>query len=105
MTDKSNVVPPQPEWRIVMRRVKAHGFAHAAGISAIGVAICALVDLDSLVSGRSGPVFWIAVFLLGVMFGCALLAGFFFFTEKPRPVEVLENRFSDTHVIHLSRKQ
>ena len=88
-----------------MRRVKARRFATASLISGFGLVVSVLFDFDALVSRQSGFVFWLAVVLVGVMFACALVAGFFSLTEQPKQVEVLENQYSSTHVIHLTPKQ
>ena len=105
MIDTSNIVPPQPRRRIVTRRVKTRRFAQATLIAGAGLAVSVLFDYDALVSRQLGFVFWLAVVLVGVMFACALVAGFFLLTERSRQVEILENPISDTNVIHLTSKQ
>ena len=104
MTHAPSVVPPQPRRRLVLRRVKAHRFANAAVVAALLAAVSALFDLDAFLAYRSGPVFWFAIFLLGITLVCALIAVLFLFTEQPKEVEVFETS-STSHVIHVARKQ
>jgi hypothetical protein len=105
MTETSNIIPPQPRRRIVKRQVKARRFAQATSISSVGLAASVLFGYDALLSRHSGLVLWLALVLVGVMLACALVAGFFFLTEQPKQVEVIEDPFSGTHVIHLTPKQ
>jgi hypothetical protein len=72
--------------------------------SGFGLVVSFLFDYDGLVSRQSGFAFWLAVVLVGVTVVCALMAGFFLLTERPRQVKVLEY-LSDKHVIHLAPKQ
>ena len=103
MTD-TPVVPPRPKWRLVKRRVKARRWGLVAGFLILGVIALTGFDLDALVE-RSGALFWLAISLFGVAFVCLLVAGFYLLTEQPREVEVLEDRFDDTNVIHLTGRQ
>jgi hypothetical protein len=88
----------------VLRRVKAHRFADAAVVAALLAAVSAIFDFDAFLVHRSGPVFWFAIFLLGIMLVCAFMAVLFSFTEQPKEIEVSEGS-SISHVIHVARKQ
>lgn len=105
MTTTSNVVPAQPQRYTVMRRVKARRFALATVSCGFGLVVSVLFDYNALMMRQSGFVFWLALALVGVMSACALAAVFYLLKEQPSKVEVLEDRFSDAHVVHLTPRQ
>ena len=105
MANPSQVVPPQPKVRLVMRRVKAHRCGQAAGVSAFALVATALFDTDAVLLHHSGPMFWLAISILCVTLACSLVASFFHLTEQPRQVEVQDRPSSSPHVIHMTGKQ
>jgi hypothetical protein len=55
--------------------------------------------------GHSGIQFWVATTLASLGLLCTLLAVFFFLTEKPKQVEVLDNPLLGANVKHMAAKE
>ena len=105
MASPSQVVPPQPKVRLVMRRVKAHRWGQAAGVAALMLVVTVLLDIDAVFAHRSGPMFWFAISIFCVTLACTFVAVFFQLTEHPRQVEVQDRPSSSPHIIHMTGKQ
>lgn len=100
--DSSKVVPPQLRRRVILRRVWGYRFVQSAGACYFALVLLVLRDWETVMLHHSGVQFWLALTLASLALPFTLLAAFFFLTEKPKPVEVLDNPFSETNVKHLA---
>jgi len=103
--DASKIVPPQPQRRRIFRRVWAYRFVQTAGACYFALAVGLLLEWETVMLGHSSIQFWIATTLASFGLLCTLLAIFFYFTEKPKQVEVLDNPLLGANVKHMAAKE
>ncbi|MDH5740749.1 MAG: hypothetical protein OEY77_10535 [Nitrospira sp.] len=105
MGDASKIVPPQLQRKRIFRRVWAYRLVRTAGACYFALAVVLLLEWETVMLGHSGIQFWIATTLASFGFLCTLLVIFFYFTEKPKQVEVVDNPLLGANVKHVVAKE
>ncbi len=103
--DTSKIVPPQPQRRRIVRWVWAYRFVQTAGACYFALAVVLLLEWETVTLGYSSIQFWIAGALASFGLLCTLLAILFYFTEKPKQIEVLDNPLLGANVKHMAAKE